>query len=231
MPRKRAPGRLDRIAEAAIEIFTRQGFSKSKISAVADLAAVGPGTIYLYAESKDALFDLALRRALEDPEIWRVELPHRTPARGEIADHVWRCLQNAAQFPQLWLAIDSRPPRHVREEVGGILQELGDWLHRYRRAIKLIERSASDWPDISQVFYRRFWRGGVRRIAEYLARRAGEGVLPAGRDPLVQAHFLVEALSWIAVHRHWVEDSAALDENLVATTVQPMLLQAIVGGE
>lgn len=231
MPRRRFPGRLDGITEAAIEIFTRHGFTKAKISAVADLARVGPGTIYLYAGSKEALFDLALRRALEDPEIWRIDLPHRTPSRGEIADHVWRCLQNAAQFPRLWLAIDSRPPRHIREEVGGILQELGDWLHRYRRAIKLIERSASDWPDLSQVFYRRFWRGGVRRIAEYLARRAGEGVLPADRDPLVEAHVLVEALSWAAVHRHWAEDSTALDERQVETTVRPMLLDAIVGGE
>lgn len=231
MPRKKTPGRLDRIAEAAIEVFTRQGFSKARISAIADLAQVGPGTIYLYAESKEALFDLALRRALEDPEIWRIELPHRTPSRGEIADHVWRCLQNAAQFPRLWLAIDSRPPRRIREEVAGIVQELADWLHRYRKAIKLIERSVSDWPDVAQVFYRRFWRGGIRRIADYLARRADEEVLPADRDPLVQAHFLVEALTWTAVHRHWGDDSAALPESQVAATVQPMLLDAIVGGE
>jgi AcrR family transcriptional regulator len=231
MPRIRAPGRVDRIAEAAIDVFTRQGFAKARISSIADLAQVGPGTVYLYAESKEALFDLALRRALEDPEIWRTELPHRTPSRGEIADHAWRCLQNAAQFPRLWLAIDSPPPRHIREEVGGILQELADWLHRYRRAIKLIERSASDWPDISQVFYRRFWRGGVRRIAEYLARRTREGKLPADRDSLIEAHFLVEALSWTAVHRHWAEDGAALAESQVAATVQPMLLDAIVGGK
>lgn len=231
MSRKRAPGRFDAIAESATLVFTRQGFSKAKISAIADLARVGPGTIYLYAESKEALFDLALRRALEDPEIFRIDLPHRTPGRGEIGDHVWRCLQNAAQFPRLWLAIDSRPPLQIREEVGGILQELGDWLHRYRGAIKLIERSASDWPDIAQVFYRRFWRGGVRRIAEYLARRAREGVLPDNRDSLVEAHFLVEALTWTAVHRYWNDDSAALPETQVVATVQPMLLDAIVGGE
>jgi AcrR family transcriptional regulator len=231
MPRKKAPGRIDQIAEAAIDVFTRHGFAKARISAIADLARVGPGTIYLYAESKEALFDLALRRALEDPEIWRIELPHRTPSRGEIADHAWRCLQNAAQFPQLWLAIDSPPPRHIREEVGGILRELGDWLQRYRKAIKLIERSASDWPDIAQVFYRRFWRGGVRRIAEYLGRRIREGKLPADRDPLIEAHVLVEALSWTSVHRHWGEDGAALEENQVVATVQPMLLDAIVGGK
>ncbi len=231
MPRKRAAGRLDHIAEAAIEVFTRQGFTKARISSIADLAQVGPGTIYLYAESKEALFDLAVRRALEDPEIWRIDLPHRTPVRGEIADHVWRCLQNAAQFPRLWLAIDSPPPRHISEEVGGIIQELADWLHRYRGAIKLVERSASDWPDLAQVFYRRFWRGGLRRIAEYLARRTREGLLPAGRDPQVAAHFLVEALSWSAVHRHWAEDGAALSQERVAETVAPMLLHAIVGGE
>ena len=231
MPRKKAPGRLDQIAEAAIDVFTQQGFAKARISVIADRAKVGPGTIYLYAESKEALFDLALRRSLEDAEIWRVELPHRTPSRGEVADHAWRCLQNAAQFPRLWLAIDSRPPRRIREEVAGIVLELSEWLHRYRKAIKLMERSASDWPGVAQVFYRRFWRGGIRRIADYLARRAGEGMLPPDRDPLVQAHFLVEALTWTEVHRHWGEDSSALPQIQVAATVQTMLLDAIVGGE
>ncbi len=227
MPRKRAPGRLDRIADAATDTFIQHGFSRAKITAIAEVARVGPGTVYLYAESKDALFDLAVRRSLEDPTIWALPLPHPAPAPGEVADHAWRCLQNAAQFPRLWLAIDSSPPADIRDEVGGILQELGTWLERYRRGIKLIERSATDWPDVTQVFFRRFWRGGVRRIADYFGRRMREGALGPLGEPLVVAHFVVETLSWMSIHRYWSWDAAALPADAVPATGYPLLLAAL----
>ena len=228
MPRKRPPNRIDQIADAATEVFIQQGFGPARIARIASLARIGPGTIYLYAEGKESLFDLALRRSLEDPTVWDLALPHPTPEPGAVAEAAWRCLQNAAHFPRLWLAADSPPPENVSGEVGGILVELYDWLHRYRKAIKLIERSANDWPDVAQVFYRRLWRGGVRRIADYLARRVKEGLLPP-RDELVVAHLVVEALTWMAVHRHWTDEGAGLSEDAVRATLQPMLVAALVG--
>ena len=171
MPRKRPHDRLDKIADAATEIFIQHGFAGAKISQVAALAGVGPGTIYLYAESKAGLFDLAVRRALEDPTVWSLSLPHPTPAPGAVADALWRCLQNAAHFPQLWLGAESPPPDDVAREVEGIVRELYTWLHRYRRAIQLVDRCASEWPELARLFYRRFWRGGVRRLADYFRRR------------------------------------------------------------
>jgi AcrR family transcriptional regulator len=229
MPRRRVPRRLDDIADAATEVFIQQGFDKARITEIATLAKVGPGTVYLYAESKEALFDLALRRSLEDPRIWELKLPHPAPGPGEIADHAWRCIQNAAHFPRLWLAIDSPPPPEVRDEVAGILQELAAWLHRYRKGIKLIERSAADWPELARVFYRRFWRGGVRRIADYLDRRMSEGALVPRNDPLVVAHVLVETLSWMAIHRYWSEDTATLPDGTVEPVVRGLLLDGLAG--
>jgi AcrR family transcriptional regulator len=229
MPRKRPQNRLDTIADAATETFISKGFAAAGIAQIALSAKVGPGTLYLYAESKDALFDLALRRALEDPTVWTIDLPHASPAPGQVADAAWRCIQAAAHFPQLWLAADSAPPADLREEVEGIIGELYTWLHRYRRAIKLAERCAGDWPDVAQVFHRRFWRGGIRRVADYLGRRMGEGVLPARRDASSAAHLLVEALAWMAVHRHWSSEGAELAETTSAETAQSMMLDAIMG--
>ncbi len=231
MPRRKAPRRLDDIADAATDVFIQQGFTKARVSTIAHLARVGPGTIYLYAESKEALFDLALRRSLEDPTIWDIPLPHPNPARGAIADHAWSSIQNAAHFPLLWVAIDSPAPDSIHEEVSGIFQELGGWLSRYRKAIKLIERSAADWPDLGQVFYRRFWRGGVRRIADYLGRRMQDQAIPRRAEPLVVAHFVVETLGWAMVHRHWSDDAAALADDRVDATVYPLLLDAVIGKE
>jgi AcrR family transcriptional regulator len=229
MPRRRPHNRLDIIADSATEVFIRHGFTRAGVAQVAAAAKVGPGTIYLYAASKDALFDLAIRRALEDPTVWTMSLPHPVPHHGAVADAVWRCLQNAAHFPQLWLAADSTPPDDIQKEAGGILAELYTWLHRYRRAIKLAERCAGDWPEVAQLFQRRFWRGGVRRVADYLSRRMREGVLPVRRDPLAAAYLLVESLAWMAVHRHWSSEGVELAEASSAETSQQMLLAALMG--
>ncbi|HEV8150597.1 MAG TPA: helix-turn-helix domain-containing protein [Gemmatimonadales bacterium] len=231
MPRTRPHNRLDIISDAATAVFIRNGFAAAGVAEIAREARVGPGTIYLYAASKDALFDLALRRALEDPTVWTMVLPHPAPLPGAVADAAWRCLQNAAHFPQLWLAAESPSPplADLRREVEGIIGELYGWLHRYRRAIKLVERCAGEWPDVAQVFHRRFWRGGIRRVADYLGRRMQEGRLPRRSDPNAAAHLLVESLAWMAVHRHWSSEGAALAEASAAETAQHMLLDAVLG--
>ena len=227
MPRKRPPHRIDQIADAATEVFIQQGYGPAKIAQMAHHAWVGPGTIYLYAEGKEALFDLALRRAFEDASVWSLTLPHPTPAPGAVADAVWRCLQQAAHFPQLWLAADSPSPKQIEPELSGIVTELYRWLHRYRRGIKLVERCSADWPDLAQVFYRRFWRGGVRRFADYLERRIAEGALPRQPDPLVAAHLVVESLTWMAVHRAWAADAALLSAEASEATAIAMLTRAV----
>ncbi|HEY9383483.1 MAG TPA: helix-turn-helix domain-containing protein [Gemmatimonadales bacterium] len=228
MPRKRPHDRLDTIADSATEVFIQQGFGSAGVAQIARLAKVGPGTIYLYAESKDALFDLAVRRAFEDPTVWTMTLPHPSPLPGEVAEAVWRCLQNAAHFPQLWLATESPPPDDIGREAGGIIVELYNWLHRYRRGIKLVERCAGEWPDVAQVFQRRFWRGGVRRVADYLHRRVREGVLPARGDPVAAAHLVIQSLTWMAVHRHWASEGAELAEASGADTAQQLLLAGLL---
>lgn len=229
MPRRRPPQRIDHIADAATEVFISQGYGPAKITQIAHRAKVGPGTIYLYAQGKEALFDLALRRAFEDASVWSMSLPHPNPSPGAVADALWRCLQHAAHFPQLWLATDSPAPRDIEPEVTGILQELYAWLARYRRGIKLVERSALDWPDVAQVFYRRFWRGGVRRLADYLQRRGKEGALPRRGDPLAAAHLVIESLTWMAVHREWTADAGHLSSDGALEIALAMMVPAVLG--
>lgn len=230
MPRVKAANRIDHIADAATEVFILHGYGPAKIAQIAERARVGPGTIYLYADGKEALFDLAIRRALEDPTVWTMTFPHPAPEQGAVADALWRCLQNASHFPQLWLATESPPPEAIAGEVEGIVRELYRWLHRYRRAIKLVERCQRDWPDVAQVFYRRFWRGGIRRLADYLQHRGKEGALPPRPDYLAAAHLIVESLTWMAVHREWAPDGAQVSARTAEETVINMIVPAILTG-
>lgn len=49
------PGKRDRILEAAIRVFAKEGFYNAKVSQIAEAAGVADGTIYLYFKSKDDL--------------------------------------------------------------------------------------------------------------------------------------------------------------------------------
>src|ERR1041384_7253545 len=144
MPRKRPHDRLDKIADAATEIFIQHGFAGAKISQVAALAGVGPGTIYLYAESKAGLFDLAVRRALEDPTVWSLALPHPTPAPGAAADAPSRCLPNP-------------PPAGPSSGAGPNRLRPTMWPGRWR------ESSASSTPGFTGIVARSSWSTAAPR--------------------------------------------------------------------
>jgi TetR/AcrR family fatty acid metabolism transcriptional regulator len=50
-----APGKRERILDAAVKVFAREGFYNAKVAQIAEAAGVADGTIYLYFKSKDEL--------------------------------------------------------------------------------------------------------------------------------------------------------------------------------
>jgi TetR/AcrR family fatty acid metabolism transcriptional regulator len=62
-------GKRERILDAAVKVFAREGFYNAKVSQIADQAGVADGTIYLYFKSKDelliSLFEDRMDRVLE----------------------------------------------------------------------------------------------------------------------------------------------------------------------
>ncbi len=56
--------RRQALVDAALEVFARDGFSRTKIEDIAAEAGMGKGTVYLYYESKTALFQDMLRRKI-----------------------------------------------------------------------------------------------------------------------------------------------------------------------
>ena len=51
----------DQIIDAALDVFTRDGFSAARTDAIAEQAGVAKGTLYLYFDSKEAIFREAIR--------------------------------------------------------------------------------------------------------------------------------------------------------------------------
>lgn len=53
---RRPEARTEEILDAALQVFGQSGFARAKIDDVARLAGVSKGTVYLYFDSKEALF-------------------------------------------------------------------------------------------------------------------------------------------------------------------------------
>lgn len=61
---RRKEARPAELAAAALEIFVEKGFAATRLEDVATRAGVGKGTVYLYFESKEALFKAAIAGAM-----------------------------------------------------------------------------------------------------------------------------------------------------------------------
>ena len=62
--RRRKDARPEEIISAALEVFTDRGFAATKLEDVAKRAGVTKGTIYLYFDSKEALFKALIRETI-----------------------------------------------------------------------------------------------------------------------------------------------------------------------
>jgi AcrR family transcriptional regulator len=72
--------RFTRLIELATQTFIQRGYRQTQIAEVAQTLGVERGTIYGYVESKEALFDAALRYADQPHEAPAPDaLPIRTP--------------------------------------------------------------------------------------------------------------------------------------------------------
>ena len=194
MARIKDPSKVDAIVEAGTWAFTTMGFQRARIHQIADRARVGPGTVYLYAGDKEALFELCVLRALESPVVAHPTLPYRRTPAASLTRLLEDCLHEVAHFPQLWVASQRRDDEGAPREYLGIVLELARWLGRYRPAILLAERNRLDRPVLGASFDRVVWTDLDRRLTGYLIARARTGSLVLPADPAAVARFTVDAL-------------------------------------
>src|SRR5882672_2570528 len=62
--KRRKDARPGEIVAAALEVFVERGFAATKLADVARRAGVTKGTVYLYFESKEALFKAVVRETI-----------------------------------------------------------------------------------------------------------------------------------------------------------------------
>lgn len=223
MVRTRSQEKLERIVDAALRVFVAHGYKGARVEMVAGAAGVGPGTIYLYATGKEALFELTLRTAFGEPLPAGEELPYESRIGPGVVEWVWQRLLELSPFERLRAAADRAEPGDARAEFLGVVEELWAWQSRYWRALELLEKVGREWPELEMLFYKQFRRELLELGARYLGTRMRQGHLQPFPDPPTAARVLAETVTFFAMHRHVRPDSEDLGEDISRVTVMTLL--------
>ena len=62
--RRRKEARPQELTAAALALFTEKGFAATRLEDIAARAGVSKGTLYLYFDSKEALFEAVIRESI-----------------------------------------------------------------------------------------------------------------------------------------------------------------------
>jgi AcrR family transcriptional regulator len=233
MPRNIPADRFDGVVRAATRVFLRQGYRRTQMADVAAELGVAKGTLYLYVESKEALFEQVLLHAdRTDALPLPAVLPLPTPRPGSTLRMVRERLLEATRLPVLGPAASGRRrTQSVHDEVAAIARELMQVLGRHKVGIKLLDRCAPDFPELAGLYYSEGRAGLVGLLEAYLERRIAQRALPPVADTALSARMVIETAAYWAVHRHWDADPKTLDGELVEEAAVEFITRALLGGK
>ena len=231
MPRAVPENRFDDLIEAAVSVFIENGYRRTQMADVADAMGVAKGTVYLYVESKEALFDLACRYAdTPRPLVLPSSFPFRTPKPGATIEYVTERLAKSPVLPLIRSLVEKRKRGDARLELEMFVRELYDDLSRNRRGLKLVDQSARDLPELAAVWFDTTRAGLVSLLASYLEDRIGVGKLRRVPDAAAAARVIIETAVFWAVHRHWDAHPQRVDESTARETVIHFTVGALTKG-
>jgi AcrR family transcriptional regulator len=229
MARKTPDDRLARLVETATTVFIAQGYRRTQMADVAEALGVAKGTVYLYVESKEALFDLVARAAAGDRSlIDDPKLPLKTPKPAATLRFARAQLLERHTLPALTAALRRKRVADFPSELEAIVRELYRTLRDNRIGIKLLDRCASDYPELAAIWYAQGRDAVLSLLTVYLDARARAKLLRRPPDIAVAARFILEtAVTW-AVHRHWDAHPQRIDDETAEETVVHFIRNALV---
>jgi AcrR family transcriptional regulator len=232
MARRTPDNRLEQLVEAATAVFIERGYTLTQMADVALALGVAKGTLYLYVESKEALFDLVARYAdAPRPFAKTPSLPIRTPKPGATLRYVRERIAQSQAPATLARALAGSRVDDVRAEFETIVRELYDTLAANRRGIKLLDRSARDYPELAALWFEGGRGGLIALLTQYLDERARRRVVRPVPDTTVAARLIIETVSFWAVHRHSDPHPQVVDEAVAKETVVQFLTRAFINNK
>jgi AcrR family transcriptional regulator len=221
-------GRYAELIEAATRVFIEQGYRRTQMADVAEALGVAKGTLYLYIESKEALFDQVIRHAGGDTPVQLPKnLPVGTPPPGATLRFVQEALAERSHLPALNVALQRSRAADVAAEFDGIVREIYRTTYSNRVALKLIDRCAADHPELAAIWFEKGRQGLMGLLTAYLDDRWRRRALRPRPDPAIAARLVLETIVFWAVHRHWDPSPQRVEEGAVEDTIAQLLVAAV----
>jgi AcrR family transcriptional regulator len=194
---------------------------------ITNALGLSAGAIYRYVESKEALFDLVVRVNAGEPlEGANSKLPLATPLAGATLAFLQEILKREGKMAKLEQALKRTRVEEPADELEGIVRALCASTARHRVGITLLDRSALDWPELSELWSGQ-WRGNlVEQLARYLKTRIASGAFRPVPDTRAWARLIVETVAFFALHRHYDPHPAPMDEKVAEDTVVAALVRS-----
>lgn len=227
MVRKLSPERFDRMIETGLAHFLRKGYRRTRIDEVAADAGVSAGSIYNYCTSKEALFDLCLDRAFGCLELPTV-LPHDAHPTTNVIDQAWERFLSSTRSEVMVAVHEGRAAGCYT--LVEIVEVLYDWIDANGKGIRLIERCASEWPELASYFYLNFRRKGISGLAKVVEAEVEAGRAIAVGPPEVTARIIVEICAYFAMHRKKDPDDMGYDDDVIRGTALDFIQLALRPG-
>jgi AcrR family transcriptional regulator len=183
------------IIEGARALFLAQGFDAASMEAIARKAGVSKGTLYVYFDSKEQLFEAIV----EDERGAQAEQIFSLDAANHDVAGVLTCLGTAyARFL-------CRPEK--------------------ARALRTVIAIADRMPELGRKFYEFGPKCGIERLAAYLTAQCEAGVLAIDDCELAAAQFLDSCQSTMfkPVMFAGVAPTEERIEHVIATAVRTFL--------
>jgi AcrR family transcriptional regulator len=181
---------------------------------VAQALGVAKGTLYGYVESKEALFDAAVRYADRQNNLAKPDaLPIRTPKPGATVRYVRKRLAAEATDMALVRALrGTLVTDNAAQELKMILEDLYLRLTRNRYTIKLVDRCASDYPDLATAWFGEGRGAQLQLLVRLIRKRVADGSYRARENAEVVARTLLETTAFWALHRHFDPSPQKVDD-------------------
>jgi len=155
--RRRKEARPGDIVAAALQVFAERGFAAAKLDEIANRAGVSKGTLYLYFDSKEALFRAVVRD---------VVVPNVEAVKAALLATDMSLSAMVRAFLPRFAEIVTRLP------IGAVA--------------KMVIGESRNFPELAKVWHDNVVLKAVGLLADLLERAQARGEVRAG-DPRIQA--------------------------------------------
>ncbi len=226
MPRATASDRLPELIRTAGNVFLAKGYRRAQMADIAAALGLSAGAVYRYVESKEALFDLVVRYEA-DREGYRPpdQLPVPTPAPNATLDFLSELLHREAGLPVLQKALATEAPSSASEEVAAIGREIFRAIASRQRGLKILERSALDWPELSEIWWGSARLSLVEVLTAYIQQRTTAGLFRPLPDAAAASRIFTETAAYFALHRHYDPEPTEMTIEVAEATLVAVLVR------